>query len=197
MFNPLVFMSYVLAIIIVVFAILNFLSQKENKEQPENRPILIHFEPQLSGGHMLGVVKNKEESENRVKIEFLPRDLNLPKETKNGKIKEKSYTLFFNKNQFDDYAGWSSHVPIYMAFPDNKDKLPEGILKNFPEVAMRIERNNREKMSENLYKINAESILKTSKNLASGESIQRKIKELEKEYIRDLIPFKENKKDEK
>lgn len=196
MFNLLVLLAVILSLIIIGGAILVGKSQTDKQKQPENRPIMDNFEPQLTDGHSLGVVKDMKFSENRIMIEFLPRDYNLPKETKEDKnFKVKTYKIFFDKRQVDIYSGWSSHVPRIMAFPDSADKVPQEILQKFPEIIGRIERNNQIKDASDVYKTRMENLIRVAK-LTTGGELFRKEAIIQKEFLKDRTELNINLKKE-
>lgn len=100
------------------------------REEPENQIIIENYLPQFADGHTDGIVSDMKFSEDKIMIEFYPRDINYIRElNKDKKFKIKPYKIYYDKRQVVPLPMFSSHRFKLKAFPHRVDLFPEG-LKN-------------------------------------------------------------------
>ncbi len=146
---------------IIVAASVSYFMFNKNKEgeNPTGRVIVIHYMPEQSGGHSVGVAENWETLGERIKIDFIPRSINYQKEINKNKrlgidkkITIKTYPLFFDKDLVDIHSDMDDHVTIIEAYPQDIEQVPKGVALRKPEILERINKVNMKKDNIDLYK---------------------------------------------
>lgn len=100
-------------------------------EDPRNQSLLINLMPQYSSGHAFGVITKIEEFGDRIKVNFLPRDVDYIElnNKKNAKIAEQC--VIFNKTHFMQFP-ISSHRKFYIALPPYPELINDDIKQTIP-----------------------------------------------------------------
>jgi len=180
-----------LCLIAIGFYILN---RFREMEEPENEIIIEHYMPQYSGGHTDGVVQSMEIGEKRIKIVFLPRDINYIKEFKiDKKLTIKPYTLFFDKRQVDSLpqGDLSMHRNKLKAYPNDITLLPEELKrKRIGKMIMKmIDENNKLSDESELMQKRMDNLRRIASQTFGGEIFVKysdKMKDLMKDVSESI-----------
>ncbi len=179
-------MFFVLIISGVTYLVIN---RARRLEEPENEPIVHNF--LLSHCPFReGILKDMKTSENRIKIEMFPRDINYLRAVNDKEYRDilRKYTLFFDKRQVEIQTGDASpNRTIIKAYPSDINLLPES-LKNTSEgkaIMNKIQKNNMLKDESELMENRMDNLNKIA-NQTFGAEIYTSYVKKTKEQMKDL-----------
>lgn len=157
MIGGLIFIAILMALVVTGLVGYFLYIKFKEKDDPDNADILLNFMPQYSEGYAMGVITDKEFSEDRIGVTFYPRDVDYINATKGSNDKKlKAYTIYYRNKDFFPLA-MSGHRNIWLGLPPRPEDIPEQ-LKTTPIGKMLMKM-----ISESDSTVNEVEILRKSK----------------------------------